>query len=150
MSDYYCEYCNGRYYLDFLPQLSTSDPRVLSEIHEIKKKTYSEYLHLARLNSHLVNIIRIAKSEYKIALVTTASKSNTYEILQYFGLVEYFDLILTHDDISLSKPDPEGFLKAMAHFNSAPEECIIFEDSTVGIEAALKTGAELFIVKGYN
>lgn len=148
--DYYCEYCNGRYYLDFLPQVTTSDRQILFEIHEIKNKAYSEYLHLARVNDHLVNLIRMAKSEYKIALVTTASKNNTYEILRYFGLLEWFDLILTHDDISKSKPDPEGFLKAMEHFNSTPEECIIFEDSTVGIEAALKTGANLFVVKGYN
>ena len=81
---------------------------------------------------------------------STASKENTNDILQKFAIEDLFDLILTHDDIAKSKPDPEGFLKAMEAFDSKPEECIIFEDSEVGIEAADKTGATVFIVRGYN
>lgn len=147
---YYCEFCNGRHYLDFLPQITTTDKTVLWDIHERKKEVYSSYLKCARVNWLLVDIIKNCHGRYKTALVTTASKQNTYDILNQFELAGIFDLILTHDDVARAKPDPEGYLKAMQYYGAIPEECMIFEDSDVGIEAAEKTGAHIFVVKGYN
>lgn len=147
---YYCEFCNGRHYLDFLPQITTQDKDVLSEMHKRKKMAYSTYLEYAKVNWALIDMVKACRDEYKVALVTTASKKNTYDILENFGLIELFDFILTHDDITKAKPDPEGFIIAMKKFGAKPEECIIFEDSDVGIEAAEKTGATVFVVKGFN
>jgi beta-phosphoglucomutase len=147
---YYCEYCNGRHYLDFLPQITTTDENILSAMHQMKKSAYSKYLGEARLNRALADLLKALKQEYRIALVTTASKENTYDILSRFDLLELFDLILTHDDVKRSKPDPEGYRKAMKYFDAKPEECIIFEDADVGIEAAERAGVQCFVVKGYN
>ena len=147
---YYCDFCNGRHYLDFLPQITTDDAQILKDMHDKKKKAYSKYLDKAVVNKGLVELIKTSKREYKIALVTTASKQNTDDILDKFKLRELFDIVLTHEDITHSKPNPEGFLKAMNYFNAKPEECIIFEDSGVGIEAAQKTGATVFVAKGFN
>lgn len=146
---YYCEFCNGRYYMDFLPQITTSDKTILSNIHQRKKELYSQYLKFGRVNQGLVNLIKSCKNNFKVALVTTASKQNAYDILTRFSLVDLFDLILTHDDIEKSKPDPEGFLKAMNFFHAKPEDCVIFEDSEVGIKAADQTGATVFAVRGF-
>jgi beta-phosphoglucomutase len=147
---YYCSFCNGRYYLDFLPKITTDNKEILSEMHMRKKNVYSKYLEYGRVNWSLVSIIKNSRAEYKTALVTTASRQNTFDILEKFDLVEVFDLILTHDDVDKSKPNPEGYIKAMSFFNAAPKECLIFEDSDVGIQAAEATGANVFIVKGYN
>ena len=89
------------------------------------------------------------KETYNIAIVTTASKKNTYDILKYYDKLELFDLILTSDDIEKSKPDPEGYLKAISYFNATPENTIIFEDSEVGIEAAKKTGSSVLIINNF-
>lgn len=148
--DYYCEFCNGRHYLDFLPQITTDDREILKAIHDKKKKEYQNFLQYVRLNERLVSMLKLLKQENKIALVTTASKGNTYDILTRFDLVNLFDLILTQEDIEKPKPDPEGFVKAMKHFSVEPKDCIIFEDSEVGIQAAEKTGATVFVAKGYN
>lgn len=148
--DYYCKYCNGRHYLDFLPQITTNDKKILSDIHKRKKEVYPEYLNMAKLNQNLVRILRDCKTNSRTAIVTTASKENTFQILQKFNLLELFDLVLTHSDISKSKPNPEGFLKAMEYFDCLPEDCIIFEDSDVGIKAAEKTGATVFVCRGFN
>lgn len=61
-------------------------------------------------------------------------------------LDEYFDLIYTREDVSKIKPDPEVYQKAMQKFNAKPEECIIFEDSLIGIEAAKKAGIETIAI----
>jgi len=148
--DYYCKFCNGRHYLDFLPQITTQDESILSEIHNKKKEVYPKYLSKAKINIALVEILKACKDKTKIALVTTASKENTYQILDNFYISELFDLILTHDDVTESKPDPEGYIKAMAYFGAENSDCVIFEDSGVGVEAAEKSGANVFVVKGFN
>lgn len=149
--EYYCNFCNGRHYLDFLPQITTTDKSVLTKIHKAKKDAYKKHLDKAVLNQGLVDILQAMKGKgCKLAVVTTASKQNCYDILYQFDIFELFDLVLTHDDITNVKPDPEGFFRAMEFLKVKPEDTIIFEDSEVGIEAATKTKASLFVVKGFN
>lgn len=148
--EYYCRFCNGRHYKEFLPQITTTDENILQEIHKKKKSIYKTYLSKAVPNKHLFHFIKLIKKDYYLAVVTTASKQNCKDILREFNVYELFDLILTADDITKIKPDPEGFLKTMAHFKIGKEDTVIFEDSTVGIEAAKASGAAYMIVKGYN
>lgn len=89
------------------------------------------------------------KGEYKIALVTTASKKNTMEILNYTKKANLFDRVITSEDIINPKPDPEGFNLAIKEFEVKPEDIVIFEDSEVGIQAAKKTGASIFIINKF-
>lgn len=147
---YYCDYCNGKHYMDFLPQVTTKNKQTLYQIHAEKKAAYRKYLKHAVVNQPLLDIIRLMGKEYRKVLVTMASKENTYDILSYYGLTDIFDLILTHDDIEKSKPDPECYLKAIAHFSAVPEECIVFEDSDDGVEAAMQSGAKCYVVKGFR
>lgn len=148
--EYYCECCNGRHYLDFLPQITTRDEKILSKMHHIKEDVYPKYIGYARLNTLLLELLRAARKTFRISLVTTASKKNTYDILRCFDIVDDFDLILTHDDILNSKPNPEGYIKAMNYFEALPKECLIFEDSDVGIAAAANAGVQCYIVTGYR
>ncbi len=147
--EYYCNYCNGRHYTVFVPPLVNGDKEKLEDIHNVKKAAYSKYLDKVKVNEHLFNIIEKLKKDYKIALVTTASKKNTYEILEYTNKINLFDLILTSEDVKKPKPNPEGFLLAMNKYKADPKECIIFEDSDVGIEAARSTRATVFKIENF-
>ena len=144
--DYYCNFCNGRHYTVFIPDLVNNDEEKIENIHNMKKEAYPKHLDKIIINEHLFNIIALMKKEYKIALVTTASSKNTMELLKYTGKDKLFDVILTQEDIKKTKPNPEGFLKAMEKFNAKKEDTIIFEDSPVGIEAARKTGASVVVI----
>lgn len=148
--EYYCRYCNGRHYMDFLPKIIKNDLEVLNLIHEKKKTIYSNYLNYAIVNQHLFDIIRLIKSEYYTAVVTTASKKNCYEILTFFEVKNLFDLIITRDDVSNSKPDPEGYIKALEYFCIRKENAIIYEDTRIGEEAAKRAGIKCVTVRGYN
>lgn len=147
--DYYCNYCNGRHYTVFLPEIVNNDKEIIDYVHNRKKELYHDFLDKVIVNEHLFNIIKCLKDDYYLAVVTTASKKNTYEILEYFKKKELFDLILTGDDIKKSKPDPEGFLTAMKYFEIEPKDTLIFEDSLVGIEAANRSGATVFVVNKF-
>ncbi len=65
----------------------------------------------------------------------SASK-NARRILKKVNLLEKFDAIVDGTDISKAKPDPQVFLTAAKLLHVKPENCIVFEDSVAGIQAA--------------
>ncbi|MCR5819708.1 MAG: HAD family phosphatase [Bacteroidaceae bacterium] len=78
----------------------------------------------------------------KTAVVTSSNKEkmqNAYR--EHPELHQLFDKILTSEDFSASKPDPDCYLRGAATFNANPQECIVFEDSINGLRAAKASGA---------
>ncbi len=149
--NFYCDNCNGRDYKTFLPIICNGiTDKQMEEVHRRKQEFYKEYLSKARMNDSLFALIEAIKSDYHIALGTTASKENTYEILKHFDVDWLFDLIVTKEDTIRYKPDPECFITIMNYFNVKKQDTIIFEDSDVGIKAAEKSGARYVRVYGYN
>ena len=51
------------------------------------------------------------------------------------------DVSVSNEDVSIAKPNPEGYLLAMSRLGVSPRSTAIFEDSAIGIEAATKSGA---------
>ncbi|HWQ08829.1 MAG TPA: HAD family hydrolase, partial [Holophaga sp.] len=62
------------------------------------------------------------------------------------GISEHFDALVTRDLVQAGKPSPEIYLKAASMLGCAPEECLAFEDSPTGIEAALAAGMPVVMV----
>jgi len=77
---------------------------------------------------------KIRKGGYPIAL-GSASK-NARHILERVGLLDMFDTIVDGNSVTKAKPDPEVFLNAAKDLKISPEDCIVFEDSLAGIQAA--------------
>ena len=142
----YMQKCFGRGYRDFLPEIVNGDREAVERVHDRKSALYPDYIPGAKLNEALAAFIRSAKDLYYMAVVTTAARVNVERILDYFSLLEDFDLILTAEDIPRLKPDPMGFLMAMEHFGVTAEDTVIFEDSEPGLEAAEAVGAGIMKV----
>lgn len=154
--EYFAKECNGKHYKTFMPELLRSAgnteetiPGKMERVHEKKKSLYGSFLSETVANGHLFEIIECIRRRYFLALVTTASKKNCEEILAFHKKTDLFDLVLTAENVVKKKPDPEGFLKAMEHFNLRGEDTLIFEDSKEGLEAAEKTGATVFAARGF-
>lgn len=86
---------------------------------------------------------------FKLALATSGTKNqvNIYSTKNLntklkLNLYDYFDLILTKDDVENQKPDPEIYLKVLEIFNANPEECLVIEDSFHGILSAKSASIE--------
>lgn len=152
--DFFCQFCNGRKYSEFLPMILKSSAinkqEIICQIHKEKKQNYKLFLNKAKPNKHLLKLISLTKEEYYIALATTASRENCLEILNRFEVVSFFDLISCQEDVEKTKPSPEQFNIIMAHFKINTENTIIFEDSDVGLEAAARSGAKYVRIFGYN
>lgn len=89
------------------------------------------------------NYIKSLKSNgIKTAVVTSSNllkMENVYRC--HPGFREMFDMILTSEDFSESKPSPYCYLKAMRLFGAGPEDCVVFEDSLAGLQSARASGA---------
>lgn len=144
--EYYAKNWNGRSYKEFLPEVLGNDNEKMEKVHDKKLELYKERLDKARINKNLFSIIDALKNEYYLAIVTTASKKNVLQILEHFAKEKVFDLVIAKEDVKKVKPNPEGYIIAMKHFDILPENTIIFEDSQVGIEAAIASGADVYKV----
>lgn len=147
----FCNLYNGKNYREFLPKIIPDiTEEQMKNIHNFKKNIYTQYLDKARKNELLFFMIQEIKKEFYISLVTNASKKNVVDILEKFAVKDLFDLFVTQEDIKKPKPSAEGFLKAMDYFSILKENTIIFEDSEIGIQAAIESGADYVKVYGYN
>jgi beta-phosphoglucomutase-like phosphatase (HAD superfamily) len=59
---------------------------------------------------------------------------------------KYFDVLISADDVEQSKPDPETFLKAAKQLSVSPVDCLVFEDTPKGVEAALNAGMKAVVL----
>lgn len=89
----------------------------------------------------------ISDNGYKIACCSNSIRKTVLTVLSKLGIIEYFDLILSNEDIKNSKPHPEIYWKAISMMGFLPEETIIIEDSPVGLLAASKTNSKVIRVK---
>ena len=82
----------------------------------------------------------------KVACCSNSIRKSIEMMLDKALILDYFDLIVSNQDITKAKPDPEMYLKAIDTFWLKPDEVIIVEDSPHGIEAAKKTWWHLIVV----
>ena len=61
-------------------------------------------------------------------------------LVEVLAVSKFFDVILTVDEVTKSKPDPEIFLKTAQKLRSAPNHCVVVEDSIFGVKAAKAAG----------
>lgn len=82
----------------------------------------------------------------KIACCSNSIKNSIEMMLNKGMILDYFDLILSNEDVKESKPSPQIYQLAMEKFWVKPEECLVVEDSPHWIEAWTKSGAKVIVV----
>lgn len=87
----------------------------------------------------VLNLLDELKNDGIKSAIASASK-NAPMVIEKLSLKSYFDIIVDGSSISKSKPAPDLFLVAAAQLKKAPEQCVVFEDATAGIEAAESAG----------
>jgi HAD superfamily hydrolase (TIGR01509 family) len=70
------------------------------------------------------------------AVGTSASRWDAERLLDDLGLLRFFDVMVTSDDVMLGKPDPEVWTQAARRLRVSAERCVVFEDALVGVQAA--------------
>jgi HAD superfamily hydrolase (TIGR01509 family) len=86
------------------------------------------------------------KMGYKIACCSNSIRKTVLTVLSKLDIIEYFDLIISNEDVDHCKPHPEIYWKAMSKLSFLPEETLIVEDSPCGLLAATRSGSNIFRV----
>lgn len=101
---------------------------------DIYRESLNELKETDRLPGVTDTLNYLKNKGYKLSI--GSSSKNTPLILKKIGLDTFFDAVSDGNNITYSKPNPEVFLKAAEMIGLKPEECVVVEDSTAGIEAA--------------
>ena len=92
----------------------------------------------------LLEILR--KEGFGIALVSSAPIENIELILSSLDIGKYFACIVSANDVTKGKPDPQGFLLAAERLGIEPSHCLVIEDATAGVKAAKAAGMKCIAV----
>ena len=75
-----------------------------------------------------------------MAIGSAAIQSNIDFVLDGLHIRHYFDAIVSADDVTHSKPDPETYIKCAGKLGMDPDDCLVFEDAPKGAESAKNAG----------
>ncbi len=82
-----------------------------------------------------------ASGHVKLAIATSGRKEKQFPVIRCTGLrLEWFDVVITGDDVTRKKPDPQIYRLAGERLGVAPERCVVVEDAPVGVQAAKAAG----------
>nr|WP_315419881.1 HAD family phosphatase [uncultured Pedobacter sp.] len=113
-----------------------------------KEKRYQEgYLPHLALIAGLDNFLERAKTaQIPMAIGSAAIPFNIDFVVDGLNIRHYLNAIVSADDVQISKPDPETFLKAAAALGVSPTDCLVFEDAPKGVESALNAGMQCLVL----
>lgn len=127
---------------EFLRAIGVTDKEEMERIRLRKIELYPTLFESVKLNEPLWNFAQDFRAKGgKVWICSTGQRDNIDNAMRYLGIEGMVDGILTSNDVVESKPSPEAFLKAMEIEGVTPAETLIFEDSTVGLQAAEASGA---------
>jgi beta-phosphoglucomutase len=154
--DEFQQFCLGRSDRACLRDILTERGRFVSETYLEKLITLKSQAYCQQLEE-LVELplfpgleeilVQLETAQIKLAIVTGALEAEVKAILNRVQLLDYFPVIVAAENITKSKPDPEGYLLAVKQLNQhypelqlTPANCLAIEDTFVGITAAKQAG----------
>jgi len=131
----------------------TDDPGLIHEYSLRKEFLYREIVRERGIEplpgvTELLQLLH--DQDVPCSVASSTHRENIETIFDAIGIREYFKAVVTAEDVSHGKPDPEVFLKGAEKIDRRPEHCVVFEDALVGIEAGLAAGARVVAVATTN
>lgn len=107
-----------------------------------KNGWYLEYVDAMSADEILpgaFSFLKLVKASGKKVSLGSSSR-NAMRILEKIGVLPFFDAVIDGTKVTRGKPDPQTFLLAAEALHTEPEHCVVFEDATAGVEAAIAGG----------
>lgn len=106
----------------------------------MKQEAFWEMAHLLKPIDEVVSIVKAFYGKMPMAVGTGASRKSAEVQLKKLNLTKYFDAVVSAEDVTKHKPEPETFLECARLIGVEPQFCQVFEDGELGIAAAGKAG----------
>lgn len=95
---------------------------------------------------HQFALSRLKTEGYSIAVCSNSVRATLETMMKLAALDIYIDLLVSNEDVSAPKPDPEMYNAAISKLKHKPDECLILEDNEHGLQAAQASGAHVLAV----
>jgi beta-phosphoglucomutase family hydrolase len=105
-----------------------------------KESLYYELLPQLKPVPEVLEHIQAQQGRIPFAVVSGSSRTSVVKSLTAIGLLDRFQVIVGSGDYKNGKPAPDGFLLAASRLGVAPRNCLVFEDTAMGIQAATAAG----------
>ena len=112
----------------------------IEEVAVRKEKMYFELLHELKAVPEVLEHILETHGKIPFAVVSGSARDSVTASLKALGILDRFDTLVCAGDYVKGKPDPEPFLMAAERLGVAPEDCLVFEDTDMGIQSATAAG----------
>jgi HAD superfamily hydrolase (TIGR01509 family) len=149
LGEWNCEFDEGLFYA----WGGRPIPEIISSLNEMrglempvetvtvrKEDLYLELLHELKPVPEVLEHILAMHGQIPFAVVSGSSRNAVVQSLDALHLLDKFDTIVGAEDYANSKPAPDAFLIAAARLGVAPKDCLVFEDTALGIQAATAAG----------
>ncbi len=134
----------GRRTADFFVELLKEKGAKGYNVDELMKEKWERATALLDELKAIPGVIKLIKeaNSYNVpqAVASASGKKYVDAVLTKLGVINYFKAIITGDQVSKGKPDPEIFLKAASAMSVKPNDCVVVEDGRSGMTGAKKAG----------
>jgi len=112
----------------------------VEEIQRRKEQLYFDILPELKAVPEVLEHIEFSHGKIPFAVVSGSTRDSVTRSLATLGILDKFDVLVCAGDYTKSKPDPEPFLLAAERLGVAAADCLVFEDTEMGIESATAAG----------
>ena len=112
----------------------------IEEVQRRKEALYFEILPELKAVPEVLEHIELSHGHIPFAVVSGSTRESVTASLTTLGILDRFETLVCAGDYERSKPDPQPFLIAAERLGVAPEDCLVFEDTDMGIQAATAAG----------
>jgi HAD superfamily hydrolase (TIGR01509 family) len=130
------EFLNARYGVS-MPVIETA---------AYKEARYEELIPQARPIPEVVAFMESLGGRYPLAVGSGGLRPLVLATLDALGIRQYFQAVVTYEDVAHGKPAPDTYLEAARQLGVAPVDCLVFEDTPLGIQSATAAGMQSVLV----
>lgn len=130
--------------------IQMSDDELRSRLRAYKEPRLANVDYREHLFPEVKSVLQKLKQDgILIACASSSNMAYIKNVLDSGDLSEWFDLIVTCDDFENSKPEPDIYLHCMNHFQLKPSQCLVVEDSPIGIQAGKRANMKVIARKDH-
>jgi beta-phosphoglucomutase family hydrolase len=119
------------------------------KVGKVKETHFKTLVDSTEEISVVTDVIRKYHTVMPMSIGTGSTKNGAKKTLEVIGFENYFDIVITSNDILKHKPHPETFLKCAELMGVNPQDCVVFEDGILGMNAAEEAGMMVIDVNDY-
>jgi HAD superfamily hydrolase (TIGR01509 family) len=159
MSRYGIAFTEQRFYslagvpTDKIIQLLSVEQGVTVDVQQAameKEQGFNDLLHLLHPVEPVIAVAKHFLNRLPLVVASGGFRHGISLQLNHLGCLDWFDSIVSAEDTTRHKPEPDVFLEAARRVSAPPDRCLVYEDSDLGIQAAKSAGMDFIDVREFH